>query len=135
TIRHRHATYYAAFAERAEEGLLGESQTEWLHDVDADHDNIRAALEWCDGHSGRVEMGLRIAGAMWRYWLIRGRLRAEKQILERLLASADAGISPYTHAKAMNVAGVLAYAQGEYGQARAWQEAALQIQRAHADGA
>src|SRR5262249_9566696 len=68
--RRRHALYFATLAEAAEPGLLGPQQVEWLERLDADRDNIRAALTWATT-DGESEVGLRIAGPLWRYWNFR----------------------------------------------------------------
>ncbi len=45
----RHAYYYAAVAERAEESLRGPDQSEWLARLRLEQGNLRAALEWALG--------------------------------------------------------------------------------------
>jgi predicted ATPase len=42
----RHCTFFTLVAERAESYLRGPNQLEWLDRLDADHDNLRAALSW-----------------------------------------------------------------------------------------
>jgi predicted ATPase len=44
--RRRHATHYAAFCERAGPELAGRDELVWKHRIDAEIDNIRAALTW-----------------------------------------------------------------------------------------
>ena len=41
-----HRDYYLTMAEEAEPHLQQADQKEWLDRLDADHDNIRAALRW-----------------------------------------------------------------------------------------
>ena len=55
SVRRRHAEYCLVLAEAAEPGLLGPDQREWLERLDAERDNIRAALTWALGsrRSGR----------------------------------------------------------------------------------
>jgi predicted ATPase/DNA-binding SARP family transcriptional activator len=45
--RARHAQYFLALAERAAPELRGAAQAEWLRRLEEDHDNFRAALDWC----------------------------------------------------------------------------------------
>ena len=63
-MRCRHAEYFAEFAESAEMTVLrGEEQAAWIARVEAEHDNLRAALAWTHD-AGEVELELRIAGAL-----------------------------------------------------------------------
>ena len=55
TLRRRHAEYYLALAERAESELWGTAASAWLDRLAAEHDNMRAALEW--GLSGAEPVG------------------------------------------------------------------------------
>src|SRR5205823_5714894 len=77
-VRERHLDYCLALAERVEaERDLGHPNVE-LDRLDAEHDNMRAALEWSlapadDGQAVRAaEMGLRLAGALAWFWGTRG---------------------------------------------------------------
>ena len=57
-VRRRHAAFYLVLAEEAEPGLLGPQQREWLERLDAERDNIRAALSWalrCRRGGGRPQ--------------------------------------------------------------------------------
>jgi non-specific serine/threonine protein kinase len=45
-IRRRHGHYFAALAQEAERELRGLRQGAWLRRLEAEHDNLRAALEW-----------------------------------------------------------------------------------------
>ena len=121
-LRRQHATYYLALAEQAESKLTGPMQEEWLQRLEHDHGNLRAALHWaCE--SDAVDIGLRLAGAIWRFWLVHGHLSEGRDWFAKLLPSAgprgqtDRGlgeVDPSALAKALDGAGVLAYRQGDY---------------------
>lgn len=66
--RQRHAAYFLALAEATEPGHP--EAAPWL---ECEQDNLRAALAWALD-SGRVEMALRLAGALRWFWLARGHL-------------------------------------------------------------
>ena len=52
-LRRRHADYYLAFAEEAARGIYTPATALWLDRLEADHDNLRAALRWCIEHRQR----------------------------------------------------------------------------------
>jgi predicted ATPase/DNA-binding XRE family transcriptional regulator len=61
--RRAHAEYYVAFAESAEREQFSLRQRLVWDRFTEEHDNIRAALGWCE-ELGEVEIGLRLVGAM-----------------------------------------------------------------------
>jgi hypothetical protein len=69
--RNRHLNRYVELAETAEPELTRASEAVWLERLSEENDNIRAALAW-SFESGQVELGLRLAGALVRFWSIRG---------------------------------------------------------------
>jgi predicted ATPase/DNA-binding XRE family transcriptional regulator len=126
-IRRRHALWYTWFAERADAELAGPDQGGWLDRLEAEHDNLRAALRWSlDGNE--PEDGLRLAAALWRMWNARGYMREGRDWLEKALSSADDGPSA-ARAKALNVAGAIAYQQGDVGAARELFEKSIGVSR------
>jgi len=88
-----HATYFLELSEQAEEKLRGSMQSDWLQRLEEEHDNIRAALRWArreDGGQGSgIEVGLRIAGALWRFWIVRGYLSEGREQLAGMLRVAS----------------------------------------------
>jgi non-specific serine/threonine protein kinase len=129
-VRRCHALHYLSLAEAAEPELTGPRQAEWLERLDAEHDNIRAVLEWA--LAADVATGLRLAGSLWRFWYALGYLSEGRWRLERLLqlAGGGTGIAPAVRAKALYGAGVLANEQREYRYVGTLIEEALGLYRA-----
>jgi len=92
-VRERHLNWLIDLAERAEGQLGGPSAKRWLDILEADHDNLRAALHIAveDDHGNE---GLRLAGALGRFWEVRGHFSEGRNWLRALLAqSTDAPAS------------------------------------------
>jgi predicted ATPase/DNA-binding CsgD family transcriptional regulator len=116
-LRRRHLDWCLALAERAERGLTGAEQAVWLGRLEAEHDNLRAALDWAVERRD-AGAGLRLAGALWRFWWLHGYLTEGRQRLTRLLALPSQSADDAARAKALNSAGLLAIWQGDYTAAR-----------------
>jgi tetratricopeptide (TPR) repeat protein len=131
TTSEAHARYYLAMAEAAAPALRGPEQAATLARLAAEHDNMRAALaraqDWQE-----VELGLRLAGALWRFWYMRGHLREGRGWLEAML-TASAPVSSEARALALYGAGVLALQQSDYEPAAALVEECLALYRALGD--
>jgi len=126
TIQRRHMSFFLALAEQAEPQLLGSDQAAWLHRLEAEHENFRAALRWCVDRA-EAENGLRLGGALWRFWYHRGYFPEGRAHLERVLGVQGASVHTAIRAKALNGAGNLAYNQGDYAAARLFHEESLTI--------
>ena len=105
-LRRRHADYCLALAEEAEPNLRWSgSPGAWLDRLELEHDNLRAALD-CFEAEGETQLQLRLAGALTRFWVMRGHLAEGRRRLEAALA-AD-GRPTAARAKALNGAAVMA---------------------------
>ncbi|MDQ7842830.1 MAG: tetratricopeptide repeat protein [Armatimonadota bacterium] len=112
--RRRHAVFFCDLAERAEPELTGSRQAEWLSRLDADADNLLAAMRWAAGRDpSRL---LRLAGSLARYWLLRGRLSEGRRWLEAAVAASE-GRSEADLAKALGGAATLMVETGEFARA------------------
>jgi predicted ATPase/class 3 adenylate cyclase len=74
-------------ATAAETELQGSAQPLWLDRLEADHDNMRAALRTIL-ERGDGAMALRLASRLWRFWKWRGHPNEGRSWLERSLAAA-----------------------------------------------
>jgi len=126
-LRRRHATYYLADAEVALQHIKSTQQVVWLHSMEADHDNLRAALTWCQ-EQGEVELAIRAGGLLAWFWTIRGHVTEGRSRVHGLLAVVGEGPTPL-RAEALRIAGSLALSQSDYAAARTHLEASLAIRR------
>jgi predicted ATPase/DNA-binding SARP family transcriptional activator len=93
-IHARHLAWVRTLAEAAQRELEGAEQPVWLQRLDAEEDNVRAALDWAVAHPTGDD-GLRVAGALWRYWQVRSRFDEGSRWLRSLLevtTDAPAGV-------------------------------------------
>ena len=114
-IARRHAAYCLALAEDAAPRLYEARQVHWFDRLDAEHDDLRAAMAWTAAHD--LPAALRLGGALWRFWQVRGHAREGRAWLERIIAADDVSALPSpgpARASALNAAGFLAFLTGDY---------------------
>ena len=128
-LRRRHGEHFLALAEEAEPNLRG-SPGRWLERLDREHDNLRAALDWFEA-SGEREHALRLAGALWRFWYLRGHLAEGGRRLESVLRSDERPTA--ARAKALIGAAVMAVNSGDAALARLRAEEGLALHRSLGD--
>jgi predicted ATPase/DNA-binding CsgD family transcriptional regulator len=125
----RHADWYESLVAKAGPELFGPDQTLWLNRLELESDNLDAALAW-SVEARRVEFGLHLATNLWQFWYVRGRQRAGRVWLERLLSLADETTSPGVRARGLNYVGNFALDMSDYAVAQAAYEQALALRRA-----
>jgi predicted ATPase len=124
-IKRSHAQYFLTLAEEAYPEFKGANQLEWLERLEAEHDNMRAALSWALRRK-EVEVALRLGGALWWFWSVRGYHSEGRRWLEEALAIEVRG-SPEVRAMALAGAAVLAIDQGELDRAQQVCEEGLEL--------
>ncbi|MFI2505120.1 BTAD domain-containing putative transcriptional regulator [Streptomyces sp. NPDC018972] len=92
TLR-RHVLHHVDLAERAAPLLHGRDQRHWLHRLDAETLNLRAALDRAVT-AGDGELGLRLVNALTWYWYLRGRFGEAVRSLRQAMEGADPGDTP-----------------------------------------
>lgn len=125
--RQAHARFVLDLAEEAEEQLVGPDQRRWYGRLDAEHENMRAALRWSIG-AGDAETAQRLTAALWRYWAVRGFLLEAKDWFEQTLNMPGAAdVDRAVRAKALHRQGNVAIDLGDYAAARRRCEESLEI--------
>jgi hypothetical protein len=89
-IRDRHLEYFTQLAEEAEPQLRGAEQLAWLERIEREHDNLRTALALAL-ESGKWEGALRLAGALYYFWELRGYWSEGHKWLNDALAEREPG--------------------------------------------
>jgi predicted ATPase/DNA-binding SARP family transcriptional activator/Tfp pilus assembly protein PilF len=128
-VRGRLVSHLLALAEGAAPRLTGPEQGEALSLLHEEHDNFRNALAACSEGAGTADAGLRICGALWRFWVVRGHFSEGRRWCAWALGRAEGAGRTRARAMVLNGAGTLAWRQSEYGVARALYEECLDIRR------
>ena len=137
--RRRHAAYFVALAEEAEEALMGSEQRAWQTRLDDEHNNIQVAFDWLASAEARSvqarpeEAALRMAGALWRYWEVRGHVAEGREQLLPLLAAADPETPAIVRARGHLGAGICTWYQGDFETAITHFETSVELYRGLGD--
>jgi predicted ATPase/serine/threonine protein kinase/DNA-binding CsgD family transcriptional regulator len=117
-MQRAHAEYYLALAERVEPHLRGGGeQLKWLTELNREQENFRAALRWFV-ESEETELALRLCGALWWYWFMRGNYKEALHWLEAALALPMIGGQTAARAQVLCAAGVMNHTLGELDKAQ-----------------
>lgn len=111
-----HAHYFAQLAEEIEPLLTGPGQSEGMQRLEQERGNLRAALRW-SSQDGDLNVGFRLASALWRFWLVRGYPVEGRRWFDALFAAEIARgypVSLQVRAKALSRACVLIIEQSDY---------------------
>jgi predicted ATPase len=127
----RHALYFSTLAEQAYSKLVGPEQLDWLQLLESEHDNMSAALRWaCEsGRPQDIEIALRLAGSLGRFWELRGYLSEGRSWLDRALALDGAHAHAASRALALYSSGSLAVRQRDYAAAERHLEESARLYR------
>ncbi len=125
--RDRHAQWVISLAEEAERHLTGSRQREWIQRLDAEADNVRAALEWLvTDHQSKRALHLASALTLWR--CATSALTEGRKWFVAALAEAD-DEPTLLRGKALFGVALLADIQGDTRMAMACSAESLQIGR------
>ena len=131
-VRRRHVEWLVDLAETANaEVMSGRDTVAWLDRLEAEHDNLRAALAWLLD-SGDAVTALRLASSLRAFWEFRSHLAEGGRLLDDALA-AGADAPAEVRATAVGVASALAFHRGEFDRARELYAELLELARARGD--
>jgi predicted ATPase/DNA-binding SARP family transcriptional activator len=111
---HRHAQYYVDLAERAEREMLRPDQILWGERLHSEIDNIRTVGARCLVGSVDLSLGLRLGGALWRFYSMSHYVREGREFLQSFLRLAPPPTAPLPgRAKTLFTLSNLAFYQGD----------------------
>lgn len=128
----RHARFFLSLVRGASEQLRGPEQAICAAKLDADQDNLMAAVGWCLDGNGDPTDGAALAATLGLHWTHRGRSNLAKRWLQRAL-ELGAEVAAPTRVSAHLSWAVLAYSTGDRDEERVHATEAVAIARAHGD--
>jgi predicted ATPase/DNA-binding CsgD family transcriptional regulator len=108
-VRGRHARYFSAVAARSARERDRDGHALWLRRLEAENDNLRAAMTWDLVREPDEALGL--ASDLGWFWDVRGHLTEGRAWLRQSLARSRG--HPTSRARAYNLLGWLALRQGD----------------------
>ncbi|GHO97270.1 hypothetical protein KSF_073180 [Reticulibacter mediterranei] len=112
-LQERHARYYLKLVEQADRQLRSGAREIWLEQLRAEQENLRAALAWSLSSQGELEVGMRIAGVLYWFWLHEGIWSEGRSWLEKLLAGEPHYVESIPLVRAIHGLSILVWVQGE----------------------
>ncbi|HEX2166857.1 MAG TPA: AAA family ATPase, partial [Longimicrobiales bacterium] len=125
----RHAEHYARIVDLYGPQLRSAARPRVMPILDAEHDNIRAALDWSRATPGFADLHHRIVSQLWWYWVQRVFWDEGLQRLSAAIASGPEDVDPRRYAATLYGAGVLAWISGVFLQSRLWLEQCVAMRR------
>jgi len=125
-VRHWHLAYFLELAERADKDIHGPDQVEWLDRLEDEHDNYRAALDWCVSNK-ITELALRLLGALGWAWLVRAHHVEAHGWFDKIRSLPEIINYPELYAKILNQIGIQGWFLGDYQNAQSVLEESQEI--------
>lgn len=127
-VQNRHLEFFSKLVEQAEERVQDDENAVEFNQLELEHDNLRAALDWTLTPKADSTQGLRLASALAHFWGVRGYFQEGREYLTALLAKRTQDRTE-ARAQALEKAGYLGFMQGDYPAARAVLDTSLEIYR------
>jgi predicted ATPase/class 3 adenylate cyclase/DNA-binding winged helix-turn-helix (wHTH) protein len=125
-LSRRHADWAMQLAKRADEHLESAEQGRWLMRLEADTDNLRAALAWCSERD--PEGAIALVSTVFGLWMMHGQLQELIPRLERALRTS-ATLDTHTRAAGLRTLGSALSFTEQYDKAREPLEESLALFR------
>jgi len=133
-VQNWHLAYFLDLAERGDQEMRGPGQMEWLNRLNAQGNNLRAALEWAI-ETRQAELALQLARKLHWFWFVQGDYTGARRWLGRVLEMSDAPLYPEAYAEALTQLAYHSFQLGgsELREGRSFVERALSVVRTNQD--
>jgi tetratricopeptide (TPR) repeat protein len=132
-LQRRHGEFFMELVRRARNELSGPEQAAGLERLETEHDNVRAALDWCLEEPEGAQNGLRLGVGLDLFWRVRGYHREGRERLMALLARPGAQEPTQARTRALGNAGLMAMEQGDFPAAQTLLEESSALAKASGD--
>jgi len=123
----RHAAYFLALAEPADDELQDPGQLAWLNRLETEHDNLAAAMSWRVDHD-QLELPLHVMWVTWRFWWMHGHFAELARFGEAILAKSER-MPSYQRALALSATGLMLVVDGDKARAQQLLEQSMPLFR------
>ena len=130
--RRQHRDYFYRLVRSLRPKQTGQEQAEGVRLLEREHDNLRAALDFCLKESPAVAdgaIGIQLASALTFFWDVSGRCAEGRDYLEFALLHPAAEPFSVEHAQVLEGAGTLAFRQGDFDQSGVHHRACLELRQ------
>jgi predicted ATPase/class 3 adenylate cyclase len=125
----RHCNYFLTFAQTARRNLAGRDQPMWMRRLEAELDNLRAAIALSQTEAIDDTIAVKLQVALMRFWVLRGYTSEGRANARAMLELPGIQQPVVARAHALYVAGVLAVNQSDHAEALALLTECLAIRR------
>jgi non-specific serine/threonine protein kinase len=132
--RKKHVEFFLGVAERRPKTYSRQTAL-WFDRLEQEHQNLLAALEWCNTAKGQSQTVLRFANALQDFWYARGYLELGKEVMVRALDRDRRQAPTPVLIEALKGAGDFLSATGELDAARSSLQEALGLAEESGDQA
>ena len=122
-----HCTYYFSMAKAANRESQGAEQAEWTRRIEAELDNLRAAIKLTLDASVDPIIAVKIEVALMWFRILRGYASEGRKHIRAALAEPAVQASDFIHGHALYVGAVLACSQGGNAEAKQMLEQCFEI--------
>jgi predicted ATPase/class 3 adenylate cyclase len=125
----RHCEHYFTMAKDAGRGLKGPEHASWIIRLEAELDNLRAAMTLAQNGGVDPFIAVKFAVAMQGFWVLRGYATEGRNAVRKALAMPAIQASDIAQAWALYVGAALASSQGDHAEAIQMLETCLRLRR------
>ncbi len=112
-VRNWHLAYFLDLAEKADKEIHGPDQIYWMDRLEEEHDNYRAALDWCVANN-MTEFALLLHNTLSWAWLVQAHHAEAYSWFDKIRSLPNVTNYQVLYARALNQIGSLGWLLGDY---------------------